>query len=262
MADERDIRAPATSSGGEGPAGGARAATQLPAMASTLASSVAGELARPLRALRESLGQMVETIDLYMSKAPGPTPYPWKSLHTLRQELAEAYLDSRELARLASDLHDSISEVGGAPSVTDVNRCVEAALHLARHRIRAPTEVFIDLGSVPPVHAVAGELVLCMTKLLFCCADSAAAREGSAISIRTFGERGGRGAEVIVTISDNGAGLRAAAAEAEAFVLPVLQQLGGTFGGVSEPDQGSAFSCHLPAADTAADRVASAVSAE
>ncbi|ACY18102.1 HAMP domain-containing histidine kinase [Haliangium ochraceum] len=232
----------------------------LRALASTLASSVAGELARPLHELRENLGAMVETIDEYMRAAPGPAPYPWKSLHALRQELADAYLRSREVARLAFELHDSVSGVGGELGVVDVNRCVESALHLARHRIGARTEVFVDLGSAPPVRAVAGELVLAIAKLIFCCAESAAARDASAISIRTFCEQRRADGAVVITVSDNGAGLRAAVDAAAAFVAPVMRALGGGFSGVSEAGQGSAFECRLPvSAQDASERVAPAV---
>jgi C4-dicarboxylate-specific signal transduction histidine kinase len=219
----------------------------LQAVAGALASGVAGQLSQPLRELRENLAVMVETLDRYVADAPGPTPYPWKALHALRQELAHAYLLSREVARLAGDLHEGVSGAGGAAQVTDVNRCVESALNLARHRVSGHTEVFVDLGSLPPVHAVPGELVLAIAKLVLCCADSAAMREGSALSIKTSCSRGGETEIVVISIVDNGSGLPAAARAAEQVVAPVIRRLRGTFEGISKPGQGSAFECHLPA---------------
>lgn len=220
----------------------------LRAVAGALASGVAGQLSQPLRELRENLAAMVETLDRYVAEAPGPTPYPWKALHVLRQELAHAYLLSREVARMAGDLHEGVSGSDGVAQVTDVNRCVESALNLARHRLSKHTEVFVDLGSVPPVHAVSGELVLAIAKLVLCCADSAARREGSALSIRTARGSSGETATVVISIADNGSGSPAAARAAEQVVAPVVRRLRGTFEGTAQPAQGTAFECHLPAA--------------
>lgn len=228
----------------------------LRAVASALASGVTGQLSQPLRALRENLAVMVETLDRYVADAPGPTPYPWKALHALRQELAQAYLLSREIARLAGDLHEGVSAATAAAQTTDVNRCVESALNLARHRVSSHTEVFVDLGSLPPVHVVPGELVLAIAKLVLCCADSAALREGSALSIKTSCSRAGAAETVVISIADNGAGPAAAARAAEQVVAPVIRRLGGTFEGISKPGQGSAFECHLPAMPEDADMVA------
>src|SRR5690606_25990502 len=96
-----------------------------------------------------------------------------------------------EIARLAGDLHEGVGGPEGERALVDVNRRVEAALNLARHRLSSHTEVFVDLGSLPPVHATPGALVLAIAKLILCCADSAAACEGSAVSIKTHRERVG-----------------------------------------------------------------------
>jgi signal transduction histidine kinase len=230
-------------------------AESLQAVASSLASGVAGQLSQPLRELRENLAVMVETIEQYITEAPGPTPYPWKALHALRQELAQAYLLSREVARLAGDLHEGMT--AGALQPVDVNACVESALNLARHRLSSHTEVFLDLGSLPRALAVPGELVLAIAKLILCCADSAATREGSALSIKTHCERGATDS-VVISVADNGAGLPAAAAAAEQVVAPVVRGWGGTFVGISQPGQGSAFECHLPGSPAEVlDRIAS-----
>lgn len=218
----------------------------LRAVASALASGVAGQLSQPLRELRENLAVMVETLDRHVADAPGPTPYPWKSLHALRQELAQAYLLSREVARLACDLHEGVSGAGGEPQETDVNRCVESALNLARHRVSSHTEVFVDFGSLSPVRAVPGELVLAIARLVLCCADSAALREGSALSIKTMCSRGRASETVMISIADNGMGLPAETRAAEQVVAPVLRRWSGTFEGISQPGRGSAFECRLP----------------
>jgi C4-dicarboxylate-specific signal transduction histidine kinase len=233
----------------------------LRAVASALASGVAGQLSQPLRELRENLAVMVETLDRYVADAPGPTPYPWKSLNALRQELAQAYLLSREVARLAGDLQEGVSGAGAAAHVTDVNRCVESALNLARHRVSSHTEVFVDLGSLPPVHAVTGELVLAIAKLVLCCAESAALREGSALSIKTSCSRAREIETVVISIADNGMGLPAGVRAAEQVVAPVARRARGTFEGISQPGRGSAFECRLPAIPAAVAAISAATPA-
>ncbi len=233
----------------------------LRAVAGVLAGGLAERLARPLQELREQLAAMVDTIDGYVAEAPGPTPYPWKSLQALRQELANAYLLGKEIARFANDLQEGVAE-GETWGAVDVNRRVETALNLARHHLRQGTEMFVDLGSIPPVRAPAGELVLTVAELILCCAQSAEAREGSALSVRTYLESGpgtapdgapdvapdALGAWIVIAVSDNGVGMPEAAREAETVVGPVMARLGGRFDALAVPGRGSVFECRLPAA--------------
>ena len=216
----------------------------LHAVAGTLASSVAGQLARPLRELREMLAVTVETLDRYIGDAEGPRSYPWKSLQSLRQEIAGAYLLSRENARLASELYEALNVHASVMEAIDANRQIEAALELVRHRVSDHTELFVDLGSIPPVHAGAGELTLAVAKMLLACAESASAREGSAISVKTRFDREAN--IVVIYVADNGCGLPAAARSAERAIAPVMSRLGGSFAGVSEPGEGSVYECHFP----------------
>ena len=218
----------------------------LQLVANVLAGGVAGELSRPLRELRQSLAVVVERLDRYVAEAPGPAPYPWKSLQSLRQELADVYLLSRELARLASDLHESMTGAAGEMQPVDVNKQVEAALNLARHRLGEHTEVFVDLGSLPPVRAVASELVLAIATLILCCAESSSAREGSAVSVKTYRELAEEGGSVVISVADNGSGITGMAASAQHTVGPTMARLGGSFEGVSEPEKGSVFELRIP----------------
>lgn len=218
----------------------------LHAVAGVLAGSVAGQLSQPLRELRESLSGMIETLDSYVSEAEGPIPYPWKSLQVLRQNLSAAYLLSRQTTRLASELFDAVTMSGGVVSPVDVNKVVDATLSLMRHRIHESTEVFVDLGSIPLVSAVSGELMLVIAKMLICCADSAALREHSAISVKTRCEQDSGVDEVAIYIADNGAGFADAVESARRVLRPVLGRLSGSFDAVAEPDQGTAFECRLP----------------
>ena len=226
---------------------GEREDLELQAVAGVLSSGVARELALPLRELRENLALMVETLDRYTAEARGPTPYPWKSLQTLRQELADSYLLSRTIARLASDLADGVSARDAPIGPVEVNRQVEAALALSRHRITSATEVFVDLGSVPSIDAVHGEIMLGVAKMLMACAESAAAVDGSAISIKTRRDSDGVGDMVVVYIADNGRGHPGAAVAVHALVGPLAARFGGTFEGTSEEGAGSVYELRIPA---------------
>ncbi len=219
-------------------------ALELRAVAGVLASGVAGQMAHPLRQLRETLAAMVESLDRHVSGATGPTPLAWKAVQALRQELAAAYLQSRTVARLAGDLHDSVSHLAGAPAAVDLNKQVEAALNLARHRLTGHTEIFVDLGSVPHVRASEGPLILCMARVMLLCADSASAIDGGAVSVRTRYEPTH---EVVVALADNGIGLPKEAAALRGLLARIAERFGGSFEGTSESGIGSAFELRLPA---------------
>lgn len=219
----------------------------LRAVAGVLAGNVTAELSKPLRELRELLVVMVETVEQHIAHAEGPEPFPWKSLQTLRQELADAYLLSRETARLASELAEAVI-VNEVVEAVDVNRLVEAALELVRHGVSRDIELFVDLGSVPPVRAAAGELILVVAKMLLCCADSAAGLDGSAVSVQTRLEHEGERDVVLISASDNGRGSPDLAESARRVLRPVARRLGGSFEGVSVADKGSVFECRLPVA--------------
>lgn len=219
----------------------------LSAVAGVLTAQVARDLSRPLRRLRELLAMTLDSVERHISRAQGPDPYPWKELQVLRQELADAYLLSRETARIAGELAEVACPDDGAGALrpVDVNRQVEAALALLHHRLQG-NELFVDLGSVPPVRAHAGSLALVVAKLLLCCADSAAAAPGSAVSVRTrYAHEDGEDV-VIISIADNGAGIPDAAESARNALEPVMSRLGGSFDGVSEPGRGCAFECRFP----------------
>ncbi len=207
--------------------------------AGQLAAGVVAELVRPLRELREDLAVLVELFDRHMAEARGPKGLTWKDVENLRQQLADNYLRSRRMTRLVSELADAIAPAPLVPEIVDVNKLVESALNLARHRMAADTEVFVDLGSIPLVRAVAGELLLAISQIMAVAADSASAVEGSALSIKT--RRAEDGEDVVIRVADNGRGLPAAAALAGVLAGEVAERAGGSYAGTSEPGKGSFF---------------------
>lgn len=175
------------------------------AAAGGLASGVAAQLGAPLREIRDSLAVMVETLDRHFMEASGPLPYPWSETKALRERIAEAYLLSRGVTRLTTDLARALSTQRGAPESADVNQLVEQGIALARHRIGEDSELVIDLGELPPVRLVPGEVVLLLAWLLVLAGDAARAAPGSALSIATRRDRADDGTgRVIVRIEAEG----------------------------------------------------------
>jgi signal transduction histidine kinase len=214
------------------------------AVGAAIAVDVASELADPLRALRDRLAILVDSIDKHVALSTGPAPYPWKPLQLLRQDLADAYLQTRQMARLAGDFMGAVEAIGAPIADLDVNRAVEAAVNLVSYRVGGRSEVFVDLGQVPPARGAAGELLLAVAQLVLVCAESAARVDGSALSVRTRREDD----RVVVSIADNGGGAPAAATAACAHVAAMAARAGGSFDGTSPEGQGSAFELRLPVA--------------
>ena len=59
-----------------------------------VAAEVTHQVVDPLRGLRDRLGLVIDHIERYVATSTGPTPYPWRSLQTLRQDLGAAYLEA------------------------------------------------------------------------------------------------------------------------------------------------------------------------
>jgi signal transduction histidine kinase len=216
--------------------------------AGTLASGVADELARPMRELRDQLAALVEKLDTYVATAKGPTPYPWEATKALREEIADCYLLSRSLTRLAGDLADAIATPDPTVQPIDVGRQVEAAVALARHRIGASTEVFIDLGQLPPVRVPAGLFTVVVASLVLVAAESTRETADAAISIKTRRELGAETGtdDVVVSIADNGAGSPRLAGSIVPLARYLVTPLGGSFDGESRQGEGSAFDLRIP----------------
>lgn len=216
------------------------------AAAGALAGGVSSELRVPLRELRESLAVMVEILDHHLGGHGGPAPYPWEETKALRERIAQAYLTGRKVARLNSDLGDAINSYGQSSELVDVNKLVEIATNLTRHRISAGTELFIDFGKVPPAEVVPGEVVLLLARLVTIAADSAHDVPGAAISVKTRCESTDAGSEIAIYVADSGKGLPAEVAAASTLGKDVAKNLGGTFEGASEPGAGSVFELRIP----------------
>jgi hypothetical protein len=215
--------------------------------AGRLVVGLADELVRPLEEVRELLAEVVAKLDEHVASAKGPAALSYDDSKSVRESIASAYLKSASAARLACDLAVAVHGAGAVES-TELNPLLEAALGLVRHRFSAATELFVDLGSLPPVAAAPGELVMGIARVLLFCAESTAAGGESAVSVRSrLG--GGSRPVAVVAIAENGrGGDNLELARACAVLDRVAARLGGALIKTSEPGSGSTFELRLPVA--------------
>ena len=218
-------------------------------VAGEVAIEISQQLADPVRALRDRLGLVVDHLERHVATSTGPTPYPWRSLTALRQDLAAAYLEVTQLARRLDELDRAL--VDGEPGWFDLSSAVDLGLRLAAHhlgagpRVDAETpaagiELLFDLGNMPQARGQPGPLSLLVALLVAACAQSARAVPGSTLSVRVALD----GAWGLVSITDNGGG-SARAGELGELAASVVSPWGGTVDATSAEGQGCAFELRL-----------------
>jgi signal transduction histidine kinase len=207
-------------------------------IAGDVAVDVARQLAEPVRSLRDRLGLVVDHLERHVATSTGPTPYPWRSLQALRQDLAAAYLEATALARRLDELDRALDD--DPPGWFDLAAAVELGLHIAGHHLTTGIELLIDLGNTPPARGTPGTVALLVAQLVMLSARSARDLPGSTLSVRVV-----RDAEwALVTIADNGAGSTRAVHLGE-LARGVIAPWGGTIDAASLPGAGCAFELRL-----------------
>ena len=212
-------------------------------VAGDVAIEIARQLAEPVRALRDRLGLVVDHLERHVATSTGPTPYPWRSLQTLRQDLAAAYLEATTLARRLDELDRALED--DPPGWFDLAAAVDLGLRLAGHHLAQAIELLIDLGNTPPVRGAPGMLALLVAELVATCARSARDLPGSTLTVRVTADE----TWSVVLIADNGAGSERVAALGE-VAREILTPWGATIDAASESGQGCAFELrlmHVPA---------------
>ncbi|MGE0869081.1 MAG: hypothetical protein AB7P03_10970 [Kofleriaceae bacterium] len=207
-------------------------------VAGEVAIEIARQLAEPVRALRDRLGLVVDHLERHVATSTGPTPYPWRSLRTLRQDLAAAYLEATTLARRLDELDRALVE--GPPEMFDLSAAVDLGLRLAGHHLAAGIELLIDLGHTPPTRGRPGVLALVVAQLVATSARSARELPGSTLSVRVTADL----PWAVVLIADNGAGSDRAA-ELGQLARELLTPWGATVDTASEAGQGCTFELRL-----------------
>jgi signal transduction histidine kinase len=205
-----------------------------------VAIEITHQVVEPLRGLRDRLGLIVDHIERHVATSTGPTPYPWRSLTTLRQDLAAAYLEATQLARRLEELDRAVTPPGVEPSWFDLPAAVDLGLRLAGHHLSAGIELLFDLGNVPPVRGVSGTLSLIVAQIVAISARSAAAVAGSTLSVRVSHEDDWG----VVTIADNGGGDAQAESIGE-LARTILEWWIGSIDAASAEGQGCAFELRL-----------------
>jgi signal transduction histidine kinase len=211
---------------------------RAPGLAGEVAVELAHQLADPVRALRDRLGLVVDHLERHVATSTGPTPYPWRSLQALRQDLAGAYLEATTLARRLDELDRALDD--DPPGWFDLAAAVELGLHLAGHHLAGGIELLIDLGNTPPARGTPGTVSLLVAQLAAVSAKSARDLPGSTLSVRVTRD----GEWALVTIADNGAG-SARAVHLGDLVRGVTAPWGGTIDAASVPGAGCTFELRL-----------------
>ncbi len=191
-----------------------------------------------MRGLRDRLGLVVDHLERHVAFSTGPTPYPWRSLQTLRQDLAAAYLEATHLARRLDELARAVApdELGWF----DAGAAVDLGLRLSSHHVTAEVELLFDLDEAPLARGAAGTLALVVAQLVAVCARSARARPGSALSVRVANEPGW----VAVSIADNGDGSADADRIGE-LARGIIAPWGASVDAASAPGTGCVFELRL-----------------
>jgi signal transduction histidine kinase len=213
-------------------------ATGARTLAGDIAVDVARQLADPVRALRDRLGLVVDHIERHVAVSTGPTPYPWRSLQTLRQDLAAAYLEATSLARQIEELDRALDDTPA--DWFDVAGAVELGVHLAGHHLTSGLELLIDLGHTPPARGTPGTLALIVAQLVGVSARSARDLPGSTLSVRVMAD----GPWVLIAIADNGAGSPRAGALGE-LARELITGWGAIVDATSVPGAGCVFELRL-----------------
>lgn len=203
-----------------------------------VAAEIARQLADPLRGLRDRLGLVVDHIERHVATSTGPTPYPWRSLTTLRHDLAAAYLEATQLARRIEELDRALRD--DTPHWFDLSAAVDLGLRLAGHHLGPGIELLFDLGNLPPVRGTPGTLSLLVAQLVAASAQSAREAVGSSLSVRVWSEEEWG----VVTIADNGAG-NPRAFEVGDVGREILTDWDATIDATSDDGRGCAFELRL-----------------
>jgi signal transduction histidine kinase len=207
-------------------------------IAGEVAVEVSRQLVDPARALRDRLGLVVDHLERHVATSTGPTPYPWRMLQALRQDLAAAYLEATQLARRIDELDHALAD---EPTTWfDLAAAVDLGLRLAGHHLGPGIELLFDLGNVPPARGSSGALGLLVAELVATCARSARAVPGSSLSVRVASED----AWDVVTIADNGDG-SARVAELGELARALVTPWGGSIDAANVTGQGCAFEIRL-----------------
>ena len=207
-------------------------------IAGEVAIEIARQIADPMRGLRDRLALVVDHLERHVANSTGPSPYPWRSLQTLRQDLAAAYLEATSLARRLDELDRALDEE--PPGWFELSSAVELGLRLAGHHLGPDIELMIDLAAPTAVRGSSGSLALLVAELVAISAASARALTGSTLSVRVTIEEGW----AVVQIADNGAGNARATAVGD-MVRAVMLPWGATNDAASEDGQGTSFELRL-----------------
>ncbi|MGD9764095.1 MAG: sensor histidine kinase [Candidatus Binatia bacterium] len=182
-----------------------------------------GFIAANLEHVRAAMGALERMVDAY---AAAPLPAAVRvsleerarreRLSAWRNELPSALDDCAEGARRAAEIVAALRAfarrgAGESWSMVDLAERLDRAVALLRHRLPPAITVVRDYDRLPPVACLAGPLDQVFLNLLANAIDAVGARGSIAIRLRAAAQAYGGDPQVLISISDDGPGIPAAA---------------------------------------------------
>ncbi len=231
-----------------------------------LAAGVAHEINNPLAAV-------MSNVELAMRDLEAPDPLA--HLDDVIEGLADAYAGAQRIRDIVRDLRIFSRSADESSVIVDVRHVLDSSLRMAHHEIRRRAELRREFVPVPLVRANESRLGQVFLNLIVNAAQSIPDGHPAdhAITVRAYPGNN----EVVVEVSDTGAGMSAAVLKqlftpffttkrlGEGMGLGlsichrIISDLGGTITVASTVGAGSTFCVRLPALVTVATEAAVAV---
>lgn len=211
-----------------------------------LAAGIAHEINTPLQYVNSNV-ELLQDLSSDLRELASSRAGDSVRLESMSAEMGSAIADSLEgldrvsaiVRALTSFAHPDAAE----KSVGDINEAIRVTVKIARGETRDVADVRLDLGSIPPIPILSGDINQVFLNLIVNAAHAikdtlGGARTRGVIAIKTWVE----GTDVIITVSDDGGGIPTAIRESVFLPFFTTKEVGRGTG------QGLAI-CHAVVVD-------------
>ncbi len=237
-----------------------------------LAASVAHEINNPISG--------VLNLSMLMQRILKDDGIPQERIPEFRKYLGQVVQETSRVGRIVSDLLSFSRRSKAQRAPADLNRIVKTTLSLTSHKFKlAGVTVDMDLAEdLPAVHCDSSQIQQVVLNLVLNGAEATPSRTDRRLAVRT--RRGRDGASVMLTIEDNGEGVRpenlsrifdpffTTKPEGKGVGLGlavsygIVEAHGGDIAVTSKPGEGAAFTVTLPVSGATEEPALAAAGAE